>query len=65
MKKGIDLYDPKVLPATKQSLGTVALSPGTHKLTFRLTGSHKQAKRFQGKFFMLGLDYMALAPADK
>jgi hypothetical protein len=64
LKKGIDLYDPKVIPARKQELGAVELSPGTHKLTFRLTGSNEQARRFQGKFFMLGLDYISLAPVE-
>ena len=64
LKKGIDLYDPKVTLAPKEELGTVELSPGTHKLTFRLTGSNEQARRFQGKFFMLGLDYMALTPIE-
>ena len=64
LKKGIDLYGPKVTPAPKQELGAVELSPGTHKLTFRLTGNNEQAKRFQNKFFMLGIDYMALVPAE-
>ena len=64
LKKGIDLYGPKVTPAPKQELGAVDLSPGTHKLTFRLTGHNEQAKRFQDKFFMLGIDYMALVPAE-
>jgi len=63
LKKGIDLYDPKVTLAPKQELGTVDLSPGTHKLTFRLTANNKKARRFRGKWFMLGLDYVALAPA--
>jgi len=65
LKKGIDLYDPKVTLAPKQELGTVELSPGTHKLTFRLTGSNEQARRFQGEYFMLGLDYITLAPAEQ
>jgi len=64
LKKEIDLYGPKVIPAPRQELGTVELSPGTHKLTFRLTGHNEQAKRFQDKFFMLGIDYMALAPVE-
>ncbi|HUT09841.1 MAG TPA: glycoside hydrolase family 172 protein [Thermoguttaceae bacterium] len=64
LKKGIDLYDPKVVLGPKQELGTVELSPGTHKLTFRLTGGNEQARRFQDKFFMLGLDYVALLPAQ-
>jgi hypothetical protein len=64
LKKRVDLYDPKVTLEPKQELGAVELSPGTHKLTFRLTGNNKQARRFQGKYFMLGLDYIALAPAE-
>ncbi|NQU20382.1 MAG: DUF2961 domain-containing protein [Candidatus Nealsonbacteria bacterium] len=64
LKKGIDLYDPKVVLGPKQELAAVELSPGKHKLTFRLTGSNEQASPFQGKFFMLGLDYVALGPAE-
>ena len=63
LKKGIDLYDPKVIPSPEQTLDLVDLAPGEHKLNFRLTGSNPQAKRFQGKFYMLGLDYLALKPA--
>ena len=64
IKEGIDLYDPKVTLAPKHQLGTVDLPPGTHTLTFRLTGANEQAKRFQGKFLMLGLDCVALVGGE-
>ena len=63
LASGVDLYRAKVAPAEKRKLATVELSPGIHKLTFRLTGHNKKAKTFRGKFYMLGLDYVALAPA--
>ena len=63
LKKGIDLYEPKVILAPTKELGAVDLAAGKHKLTFRLTGNNPRSKRFQGKFYMLGLDYVALKPA--
>jgi len=64
LKEGIDLYGPKVAPSPRLNLGMVKLSKGTHQLKFRLTGHNELAKNIQDKLLMLGIDYIALVPAE-
>ena len=47
LKRGIDLYGPKVTLAPKVELGRMALTRGLHTLEFKLTGANPKASMFQ------------------
>lgn len=67
LKRGIDLYGPKVTLAPKVELGRMALTRGLHTLEFKLTGANPKASMFQKSGYLMGLDYLKvvnLAPQD-
>jgi serine/threonine protein kinase len=55
--KPIDLFDPRVQPATPVSLGTLPLTPGNKKLTVTIIGKNRGSTGF-----VLGLDELRLIP---
>jgi len=62
--QGIDLYGPRVALAPLQTLKNVRLKSGRQTMTFQLTGSHPQARRFRNRGYLLGLDYVQLTRTD-
>nr|MBC8290088.1 DUF1587 domain-containing protein [Planctomycetota bacterium] len=60
----VDLYSRRVELAPTVDLGEVSLEAGKHRLTFKLTGANKKAKKFRGKGYLLGLDYFRLTDLD-
>ena len=54
----IDLYHPQVVPTGAIELGTHQLTAGEHRLGFQITGANPKAD----KSYMVGLDYVKLAP---
>ena len=56
----LDLYHPTdVVTSGVQKIGTVELKQGSHHLSIRITGANPAAV----PKFMVGLDYIRLAPA--
>ena len=64
LKRGIDLYAPKVGLAKLLGLGELALSKGRQTISIELTGAHPKATRFQEDRYLLGLDYVKLEALD-
>ncbi|MEK6237819.1 MAG: hypothetical protein N2C14_24175, partial [Planctomycetales bacterium] len=58
--KNIDLFAPRVELAPLLNLGEVALKEGKQALSFTLTGANAQARKFRGKGYLMGLDYLKL-----
>ncbi len=58
LRRGIDLYDPKVALAPMVDLGKLPLTRGEHKLVFKLTGANPKASKFQKSSYLLGLDFL-------
>ena len=56
----IDLFSTRVELAPLADFGKLQLDEGNHKLTFQLVRGNKQAKKFNGTSFLLGLDYFQL-----
>ena len=67
LRRGIDLYSPKVELAPLVDLGKLALTRGKHKLVFKLTGANPRAARFMDSGHLMGLDFLKvlnLAPPE-
>lgn len=62
LKQGFDGYASGVALASPVDLGVVNLKPGKHTLLFKLTGANAAARKFEGKSYLVGLDYMSIAP---
>ena len=58
LRRGIDLYDPKVGLAPMVDLGKLPLPRGEHKLVLKLTGANPKASKFQKSGYLLGLDFL-------
>jgi len=58
LRRGIDLYDPKVTLAPMVDLGKLPLTRGEHKLVFKLTGANPKASKFGKSGYLLGLDFL-------
>ncbi len=59
----IDLYARGVILAPRERLGELQLSKGEHRLTFKLIGGNPAARKFRGKGYLLGIDYLKLTSA--
>ncbi len=60
----VDLYAPRVELAKRLDLGEVALKAGEQKLVCELIGANERAKKFRGRGYLLGLDYLKLERLD-
>ena len=58
LRRGIDLYDPKVTLAPMMDLGKLPLPRGEHKLAFKLTGANPRASKFGKSGYLFGLDFL-------
>jgi hypothetical protein len=58
--KGVDLYSPRVELAKPLDFGEITLAAGDQKLAFTLTGANRRSKKFRGKGYLMGLDYLKL-----
>jgi hypothetical protein len=58
LRRGIDLYDPKVTLAPMMDLGKLPLPRGEHKLVFKLTGANPRASKFGKSGYLFGLDFL-------
>ena len=58
LRRGIDLYDPKVTLAPMVDLGKLPLTRGEHKLVFKLIGANPRASKFGKSGYLLGLDFL-------
>lgn len=60
LRRGIDLYDPKVIPAAPVDLGKLPLTRGKHTLSFKLTGANPKASMYQKSGYLMGLDFIKI-----
>ena len=58
LRRGIDLYGPKVVPAPQVDLGKLPLTRGKHALSFKLTGANPKASKYQKSGYLMGLDFL-------
>ena len=56
----VDLYSPRVELAKLQQAGEFDLRAGIQRLTIKLTGGNPKAKKYGGKGYLWGLDYLKL-----
>ena len=56
----LDLYSPRVELAKLQQVGDFELQAGAQRLTIKLIGGNPKAKKFGGKGYLWGLDYLEL-----
>ena len=56
----VDLYSPRVELARLQQVGDFDLRAGIQRLTIKLTGGNPKAKKYGGKGYLWGLDYLKL-----
>ena len=61
----IDLYDPRVRLAPLLVLKDLTLDAGSQSIEFTLIGAHPQARKFQNRGYLLGLDYLKLTRKDQ
>ncbi|MDH3585078.1 MAG: DUF1588 domain-containing protein, partial [Phycisphaerae bacterium] len=64
VRTAIDTYSPRVELAPMHDLGEVRLKAGTQRLAFKLTGANKRAKKFRGRGYLMGLDFLRLIDLD-
>ena len=57
---GLDLYSPRVERARLQDLGEFELAAGRQKLEIKLIGGNPKARKFRGRGYLYGLDYLRL-----
>lgn len=60
----VDLYAPRVELAKRLDLGEVMLKTGEQKLVCKLIGANDRARKFRGRGYLLGLDYLKLERLD-
>ena len=60
----VDLYSPRVELARLQRVGDVNLRAGIQRLTIKLTGGNPKAKKYGGKGYLWGLDYLKLTDLE-
>ncbi len=60
IKTDVDLYAPRVRLTDVISLGERPLNQGEHRLQFKLTGSHPEAKPYRKQSYLMGFDYLHL-----
>jgi len=64
VREGVDLFGPKVAVASVLELGEVALDRGPQRVVFKLIGANPKARKFKGKGYLMGLDYIELIDLD-
>jgi hypothetical protein len=64
LREGVDTYDRRVVLDAELDLGEVTLPAGEQKLVMTLTGANPKARKFRGKGYLMGLDYLRLVRLD-
>jgi mono/diheme cytochrome c family protein len=65
VRKNFDLYAPRVELAKPLNLGKLQLGQGSQTMSFELTGGNPKARMFQGKGYLMGLDYLELERTEE
>jgi len=60
IEPALDLFSTRVELAKLRKLGEFKLKAGTQRMVIKLTGGNQKAKKFRGKGYLYGLDYMKL-----
>ena len=64
ISRDIDLYSPRVELAPLIVLQDISLKPGPQAIGFKLTGANTQARKFQNRGYLMGLDFIQLSRKD-
>ena len=65
VRENFDLYAPRVELAKPLNLGKFQLGQGVQTMSFELTGGNPKARKFQGKGYLMGLDYLELERTEE
>ena len=60
LRKGIDTYAPKVKLGPRVDLGEMDLKAGKQTLGLTLTGANAKARKFRGKGYLTGIDFIEI-----
>ena len=64
VSRTIDLYSPRVELAPMLWIKDVQLASGSQSIVFELVGANDQARKFQNRGYLMGLDFLQLKPVE-